>query len=181
MLSKPIRMKKLHLLVFFSFFCVLLSAQNDNKKNSDFAIEKQISEAIIAEYQSQLTGFEHALSAMLNGNEEAINMYFFSDDEAQSFSWQLQNSNYPDASQSLADEILMRNQKIRDIFSTLRNQYSSVQLVHVTHKIGHTEQVQGFLTVLTFQNIEKNTAESISILLVITDNKLKILSTKDEQ
>ncbi len=166
-------------ILFFSTLSTLVFAQNKESRNPSSEIIKTEEHPKIIEKKPQVQAFIHAIEQMLLGNDIEIDTYFFKEEEAFSFSENLINLNYPDADSSLPSGIMKRNEAVRIIFESHKKRFTRVKMVRIDYRTGHTPDVEAFKIVLTFGDAD-TWLESLSLLLVILEDDIKILSLKDE-
>ena len=121
----------------------------------------------------------HALELMFLGNDSEIDTYFFNNEDAQIFSKHLIEINYPDADSTLSDNIMKRNDAVRVVFESYKKRFTKVKMARIDYRTGHTPDVEAFKIVLTFGDTD-SWVESLSLLLIILEDDIKILSLKDE-
>lgn len=154
-------------------------AQQNRMAETQKMPHDSVADAFLKERQSQINDFVMALEKMLSGNDTLINEYYFSSEEAAIFATVLINSDYPDVDNTLLADILRRNDAVKTILDNYKERFTKVKLVKNKFRRGHTDAVKAFLITLNFGD-DAAWHESLSLLLYIGENNLRILSLKDE-
>ncbi|MDD3876258.1 MAG: hypothetical protein PHT69_06525 [Bacteroidales bacterium] len=173
-------MKINFLLVFCVFiFNIFVNAQQESRDRNSMSSRTTEDSLHISIFKEQLNSFILSLEQKLAGNAQLLDSFYFTIGEADSLSKRLQDIRYPEVDSTFSNTLLEKNNLVRQLLDTNAVLYSKVKLVRTTYRKGYTDDVEAFLLVLSFGD-ETAWKETRSILLLIWEGKLKILTLKEE-
>jgi len=171
---------KLLLLVFGVVLAISARAQQNSRSEKDTATVIPHESPKLSIYKDQLDAFVAAFEQKFSGNSTSLDSFYFSRPEADILSVRLQNVKYPEVDSTLALTILDKNEQVRSLIDSNALKYTSSKHIKTTYRRGYTNDVEGFLMVFSLGD-ETGLKETMSLLLIISEKKIKILSLKEEK
>lgn len=171
-------MKFRFLVVCFMLFNAAIAQQEDRPERNNVAT-KQENPAQLILYREQLDAFILAFTQKFSGNPLPLDSFYFTKEEAGNLSAYLQNIKYPGADSSLCSTILEKNKQVRELTDIYARTYSASKHIRTTFRKGYTDDVEGFHIVFSLGDND-GWKETMRLILIVSDKKLKILSLKEE-